>query len=243
MSITTEKKDSVEQVLHTIEAGMVLDVASGNGGFIQFLMDNTKNHGEIFGIDTSELGIRAGYKTFEGKNVHFRHMDAAQLGFPDEAFDTVSIANSLHHMADLSEVLSEMIRVLKPGGTLLLAEMYRDNQVETQMTHVLLHHWWAAIDSAIGITHLETFSREHIIELCSSLHLQQTSYFDVVDLSSDPKDAGLTKELDMVIDRYQQKAAGTINEESLFQQGESLRKRVREIGFHSASQLFLIGKK
>jgi ubiquinone/menaquinone biosynthesis C-methylase UbiE len=170
-------------------------------------------------------------------------MDAARLGFPVGVFDTVSITNSLHHMTNLSEVLSEMVRVLKPGGTFLLAEMYRDNQTETQMTHVLLHHWWAAIDTAKGITHLETFTKEQIMELCQNLHLQQSNFFDVLDISSNPKDAGLAKELESIIDRYLQKAAGTRDEESLSKQGESLRSRIRDVGFHSATQLFMIGKK
>lgn len=243
MPDTTEKNLLFEQVLQTIDAGKVLDVATGNGGFIQFVMDNTKSHGEIFGIDTSELGIRSAYKAFADKNVHFRHMDAANLGFADGIFDTVSIANSLHHMADLSDVLSEMVRVLKPGGTFLLAEMYRNNQTETQMTHVLLHHWWAAIDSAKGIPHLETFTRQHIIEVCKSLQLQQTSFFDVLDISSDPKDADLLKELETVIDRYVQKAEGTKDAMFLCKQGAALRSRIHEIGFHSATQLFMIGKK
>jgi SAM-dependent methyltransferase len=144
-------------VLGHLSGGRVLDVATGTGGFVQFLLDGLRDYAEIVGIDavgeraaafSAALGDRA--------DVRFEQMDAHHLVFPDGSFDTVSISNSLHHVADPAPVLAEMLRVLRPGGHLVVNEMYRDGQSETQTTHVLLHHWWAAVNRLRGEVHRET---------------------------------------------------------------------------------------
>jgi ubiquinone/menaquinone biosynthesis C-methylase UbiE len=243
MPRTSNITSPIEQLLSTTDAGRVLDIATGNGGFIHLLIGTLKSYSEIIGVDASEQGFRSGLQAFEGKQVHFQHMEAECLDFPNASFDTVSISNSLHHMKNLCKVSSEMLRVLKPGGNLLIAEMVCDNQTKTQMSHVLLHHWWAAIDTANGITHLETFTRKSIVDFCSTLSLSLMNFYEHADLASNPKQKDLMDELDSVIDRYLQKAAGTMDEKNLCDQGEELRKRIRRIGFHSATQLFMIGKK
>ena len=143
MSSRRETKNTVENLLSTISGGNILDVATGSGGFITFLSDNLEDFTEITGIDCNERTIEAARKVHSQHNIHFLLMDATHLDFPEGHFDTVCIANSLHHMADLPTVLSEMLRVCKPGGNFIISEMYRDGQSETQLTHVLLHHWWA----------------------------------------------------------------------------------------------------
>ena len=52
-------------------------------------------------------------------------MDAAALSFPDGSFDTAMLYNALGHLtAILPEVLSEALRVLRPGGTLLICSSF-----------------------------------------------------------------------------------------------------------------------
>jgi hypothetical protein len=136
------------------------------------------------------------------------------------------------------------MRVLKPGGTLIVSEMYRDGtQAETQLTHVELHHWWGAVDTARGIYHAPTFQRQEIVNFLYGIGLCDVQLFDDADLTSDPKDASQTRELVSVIDSYQQRIHGLPEEAKLHQRGEELRERILTIGFHSASVLFAIGKK
>jgi ubiquinone/menaquinone biosynthesis C-methylase UbiE len=141
---------------------------------------------EITGFDCNERSVRAARKSHGQANIHIKHMDAARMDFPDNHFDTVYIANSLHHMLALPSVLSEMMRVCKSGGHFVISEMYRDNQSETQLTHVLLHHWWAGVDTAEGITHFETFTRQQVVEITEKLGLHHLRYYDLIDLESDP---------------------------------------------------------
>jgi ubiquinone/menaquinone biosynthesis C-methylase UbiE len=235
--------ERAEQALGQITAGHILDVATGNGSFITFLLDNLKDFSEITAIDLNERPLEAARQAYPQDNIHFMCMDAAQCDFQDGHFDTVCMAYSLHHMDDLPAVLAEMLRVCKPGGHFIISEMYRDGQCETQLTHVLLHHWWAAIDSAGGTTHHETFTRQEITEIIEKLGLSCADYYDLMDLDVDPKEAQLIQKLDVIIDRYLQRTQGLPGEAALRVQGEQLRQRVHDVGFHGATTLLMIGKK
>jgi ubiquinone/menaquinone biosynthesis C-methylase UbiE len=238
--LSTER---AEQALSQLSVGHILDVATGNGSFITFLMDNLKDFTEITAIDLNERQLEAARKAHPQDNIHFLRMDAARCDFQDGHFDMVCMAFSLHHMDNLPVVLAEMLRVCKPGGYFIISEMYRDDQCETQLTHVLLHHWWAAIDSAGGITHHKTYTRQEIIEIIEKLRLSSVEYYDLLDLDADPKDPQLILELDIIIDRYLQRTQGLQGEAALRVEGEQLRQRVHEVGFHGATTLLMIGQR
>ena len=165
------------------------------------------------------------------------------MDFPDESFDAVGISHSLHHLDHLNGVLAEMLRVLKPGGIFLVNEMYCDRQTETQLSHVYLHHWWGAVDTACGISHFATFTRHEIIDLVNGLHLEGLVVQDLCELDSDPKNAERLNQLNAVIDQYLQRAEGLTNQAELQAQGETLRKRLNEIGIHGATTLLAVGLK
>jgi len=231
-----DAKDLIGQV----SGGRVLDVATGNGGFIHFLLEGLRDYEEILGIDTKD-GIESVFaEQFAGKPIHYQQMDAAQMEFEDTSFNTVCISNSLHHMPDVSRTLSEMMRVLKPGGTFIVSEMYRDNQTETQMTHVHLHHWWATVDQTQGIFHGETFRRDEIIELVVSLGLKEMRVQDVFEPEDDPHNPEILAQIDPVIERYIERANG---HPDLQIRGKELRQRLKEIGFDGATTLFIVGNK
>lgn len=230
-----------QEILGHLPGGRVLDVATGSGGFIQFLLTGLPAYAEIIGIDSNERAAAAFEASFKGQtNVHFKLMDAASLEFDSASFDLVCISNSLHHFADPQPVLRQMERVLRPGGALLIAEMYRDGQTETQLTHVLLHHWWAAVDTVSGITHRETYQRHELVEMASSLGLQAPRLYDLSDTESDPHNPEIVQELEPVFERYIQRADG---HPQLQAQGEQLRQRVQQVGFHSATTLVALSQK
>jgi len=229
-----------KEIIGQIAAGRVLDVATGGGGFIHFLLEGLQDYTEIIGVDNNDRAAASFAEAFkENPKVHFQQMDAHQLDFDDSSFDLVCISNSLHHL-DPGPVLSEMKRVLRPGGHLLVSEMFRDNQTETQQTHILLHHWWAAVDMVNGVVHRETYTRQELLDLVASLELTHVSTFDLCDLSENPRDPAILEELNPVFERYIQRAEG---HPDLQARGAELRQRVEEVGFHSATTLAVIGRK
>jgi SAM-dependent methyltransferase len=227
-------------VLGDLSGGRVLDVATGTGGFVRFLLDGLRDHGEIVGIDLNAERREAFGAAFgDLADVRFVEMDAHRLAFADGSFDTACISNSLHHLVDPAPVLAEMVRVLRPGGHLVVNEMYRDGQSKTQTTHVLLHHWWAAVGTLRGEVHRETYRRDQIVEIVDHLRLADLRLVDLADPGEDPHDPETIAELEAAIDRYLALADG---HPELQQRGEELRLRLRTVGVRSATQLVAIGR-
>ena len=179
-------------ILGGINGGRVLDVATGGGGFVQFLIEGLGAFSEVIGIDISDAGRGSFEEAFgERRNVQFEVMDALALSFPAASFDTVAVSDSLHHFEDPVIVLREMLRVLKPAGHVIVAEMYRDGQSPAQLAHVELHHWAAAINQTQGIHHRETYPRAELVRLLDGFRLDGVETFDQADTSHDPKDPTL----------------------------------------------------
>jgi ubiquinone/menaquinone biosynthesis C-methylase UbiE len=103
----------------------VLDVGCGTGYFARLLADAVGPDGLVVGIDASpEMIEYANRKRGHAANCQF-HVGAAEaLSFAPEHFDVVVSSLFMHHLpADLrATALGDMRRVLRPGGTLLIAE-------------------------------------------------------------------------------------------------------------------------
>jgi SAM-dependent methyltransferase len=237
--------DVFRRLLGNISGGMVLDIATGEGGFIRLVKEYLKGYTEIVAIDTSGRALRGARRAFgpNAKDVRLLRMDAGRLGFVDGSFDMVGVGVSLHHLADVSWVLAEVMRVLRPGGRLVISEMYRDGQTEPQLTVVDMHHWAAEIDSALGVVHNRTFARQEIVDLITALGLRNLMLYDHVELDKDPKDKMWIRVGEAAIDRYVRRAAGLPNSDAFRQQGEALRQRLHQVGTQSEPILIAIGEK
>ena len=232
-----------KQTLGDIAGGRVLDVATQEGGFVRILAESLKSYTEIVGIDISEQAIEIAQSTFDQENIQFIQMDAEQMGLEDESFDTVSISALLHHLANIPAVLTEMKRVLRPGGRFIIAEMHRDGQTEAQLTVVYLHHWAAEVDSALGRVHNSTLARQEFVAYVESLGLCNVEFCDFGDTDSEPMDETGIEQLEGLIDRDIQCAEGVLSYRELKRRGEELRQRLHKVGAQREPVLIVIGEK
>jgi SAM-dependent methyltransferase len=233
---------SLRQALGSISGSRVLDVATGDGSFIQTLVENLESYTEIIGIDAIEYTKAAG-SVFCVENVHFCQMDAARLGFEDECFDTVSISSALHHLESIPPCVAEMKRVLKPGGYLIIRETHQDVQTESQLSDMYIHHWVAEIDSALGFTHNRTFSRQELVGFVKGLSLCNVVFYDISNTDLDPVDETAIQESEAAIDRYIRYAKGLSDYETLKERGEELRRWLHKVGIQWEPELIAVGVK
>ena len=234
----------IEDALHEISGGRLLDVATGVGGFIGTLIASLKDYTEIVGIDVRKSPPEAEDSVFKRDHVTYQMMDAHALTFADASFDTATTANSLHHMADPQRALAEMMRVLKPGGHLIVREMYRDQpQTEEQLTHVYMHHWWGEIDRALGVSHNETHTRQTVLDWIGALGLRDLTVLDYADLNNDPHDKERCSTLHDRVAQYIDRAKDLPNFAAIRAEGERLTTRLDTVGIRGATALFVIGQK
>lgn len=233
----------IEMALSGIVGGRVLDVATQEGGFVQILMENLQSYTEIVGIDNSEQAIQAARDAFKQAGIQFLVMDAEQLDFADESFDTVSISASFHHLVNIPRVLQEMKRVLKPEGHFIVVEMHRDGQTEAERTSIYLHQWVAEVDTALGSLHHWTLARQEFVDYIKRLGLSEVAFYDFTDRASDPMEETRIEHLEGLVERVIQRVKGATDVNSLVERGEELLQRLHEAGAQREPILVIIGKK
>lgn len=99
----------------------VLDVSTGTGAVLIPAAQRVGVNGDVTGIDLSAVMLAQAEKNAQAcqvTNCQLLKMDAERLEFPTNSFDVVTCAFSLFFFHLLQTALSEMRRVLKPGGTL-----------------------------------------------------------------------------------------------------------------------------
>jgi ubiquinone/menaquinone biosynthesis C-methylase UbiE len=101
----------------------VLDVGCGDGASLWLLMRLGFDGNNLYGVDLLECRI-AGARS-RHPLIHFDCADATQLPFDDGSFDLVTESTMFIHATDevvARKIAAEMIRVTKPGGTLLISD-------------------------------------------------------------------------------------------------------------------------
>ncbi|MFC4014050.1 class I SAM-dependent methyltransferase [Nonomuraea purpurea] len=100
--------------------GDTLEVAVGTGLNLPLYPDDVRLTGVEWSPDMLDVARRRASRL--GLAADLREGDAQALDLPDAAFDTVVCTFSLCAIPDHRQALAEMVRVLRPGGTLLLAD-------------------------------------------------------------------------------------------------------------------------
>lgn len=127
---------------HTLEAlrvsgtERILDVGCGTGEFARMAIQRFPEM-TIVGIDATPAMIELASAKLTGcSRATFQISRADALPFGAEEFDAVVCANVLHHLHDPHQALQECVRVLRPGGQLIVVDWCRD------FWHCRLMHWW-----------------------------------------------------------------------------------------------------
>ena len=104
----------------------ILDVACGTGEFAKLLLEKNPQQ-QITGVDISEEMLEiAKDKLRDYPNVNLSNNSVTSLPFSDESFELVICANSFHYFEHPQPALTEMKRVIKPNGKLIILDWCRD---------------------------------------------------------------------------------------------------------------------
>jgi ubiquinone/menaquinone biosynthesis C-methylase UbiE len=105
----------------------VLDVATGTGRVPLLLAATPTFTGTITALDlTVQMLAEAQAKqraSYPNAAIHWQQGDARQLRWPNASFDLVTCLEALEYMARPRHTLAEMVRVLRPGGNLVISKV------------------------------------------------------------------------------------------------------------------------
>ena len=128
-----------------------LDLCCGTGDLALALARRVGPEGEVTGADFSrpmlDLAVAKAQSRAAGQ-VRFEWADALELPYPDHSFDAVTVGFGARNLADLDRGLSEMHRLLVPGGRLAILEI---TQPERQPLAGFFRLWFDRAVPLIGM--------------------------------------------------------------------------------------------
>lgn len=121
------RRKAVEEIVDVPTALSVLDVATGTGDFLAAIAQKTVPESRLTGVDLSPKMLEVARQKLLA-SIHLELGNVQNLPFADASFDRVSVAFGIRNFNQLEQGLSEMCRVLRPGGKLVVLELsYPDN--------------------------------------------------------------------------------------------------------------------
>lgn len=170
---------------HFPQDGLVLDVGCGDGLNLKFLRDKGIN---VHGIDFSAGLIATGKQRWPDIEPFIAEGSALDLDYNDDSFDAVYMIGVLHHIntrSDQRKAVGEALRVVKPGGRVLIRESNLKNPLfrifwnyvfpltakidlfggEHWVPPSLFRKWGYTIDQLLYFTFLPSFTAPSLLPL------------------------------------------------------------------------------
>ncbi len=114
------KLEKLAGYLNVTPGSSVLDVGSGTGIFVPFLLNKIGKYGQLVALDIAEEMLKRSIaKAFSG-NIVYLHADITSLPLAGEIFSAIVCYSSFPHFRNKPRALSEMARVLKSSGKLFI---------------------------------------------------------------------------------------------------------------------------
>lgn len=185
----------------------ILDAGCGTGTLV-FEIASSYPNTKVYGIDLLEehLGIADKYKA-DFHNVLLSRQDYLNLAFRDNSFDRIFFCESLVHAQDKNKLLSEVRRTLKPGGKIIVVDMFMLNDNLTEKENLDLSNF----NEEVGIPNFENLYI--FVQRLQRLGFQNISFQDLTDnlsstISSEPDSSKLEDLLSTVGKLFVNKNAG-----------------------------------
>lgn len=136
-------------LLKDLQPKAILDVATGTGDFAVEALSLQPS--KIIGVDISEGMLDVGRQKMKARQldgiIELRSGDSEKLPFEDNFFDAVIVAFGVRNFEDLERGLSEMLRVVRPGGRIVVLEFSRPTKFPMKQ---LYNAYFTAILPLIG---------------------------------------------------------------------------------------------
>jgi len=154
----------------------VLDIATGPGYIAEAFAGPTR---EVVGVDLTDAMLAIAKERTKERgisNVSFRAADAQNLPFENGAFDVVVCRLALHHLLKPLQVLGEMTRVCRAGGTVLVEDIYASEHPERAAYQ---DRWETLRDPS----HVHTLALSELLQLFRDAGLETDSVGTADDLT------------------------------------------------------------
>lgn len=138
-------KERSFELMQLSPGDVAVDIGCGLGFDVPKLKKLVVPNGRAIGLDISQKLLEAASRSFSGNSIEFIHGDVHDLKFPENSIDGIRVDRALQHVENPQKVISEMVRVLKPGKWMVCAEPDWNTFVidsdNTEMTEMVTKKW------------------------------------------------------------------------------------------------------
>ena len=187
LDITLDKDDELErypiQLYHhlciqvELKDKVIVEVGSGRGGGANFIARYHKPK-LITGVDLSPNAVSLCNKSYNLDNLNFLVGDSAKLPFEDNSVDVIFNVESSHCYPSIPDFISEVCRVLKPGGHFLYCDLVIDSDLDVHLNKLKNNNlsdlnYIDITENIIKASELMTDDRNNIINKVNSSFLRK----------------------------------------------------------------------
>tara|TARA_B100001094_G_scaffold52417_1_gene47914 strand:+ start:279 stop:965 length:687 start_codon:yes stop_codon:yes gene_type:complete len=185
--ITLDKDDELErypiQLYHQLciqvelKDKVIVEVGCGRGGGANFIARYHKPK-LITGVDLSPNAVSLCNKSYNLENLNFLVGDSAKLPFKDNSVDVILNVESSHCYPSIPDFISEVCRVLKPGGHFLYCDLVIDSNLDDHLNKLKNNNlsdlnYIDITENIIKASELMTDDRNNIINKVNSSFLRK----------------------------------------------------------------------
>lgn len=155
----------MSQRLEIKPGSTVLDVGTGTGVFLPFILKRVGGQGRLVALDLAEEMLRRARAKGFSRNIEYLQADIASPPLSDEAFDAVVCYSSFPHFQNKPVALKEANRLLKKGGKLFICHTSGRKEINDIHRQIPLlandilpgEDEMATMLSAAGFAHIEVY--------------------------------------------------------------------------------------
>jgi arsenite methyltransferase len=236
--IVSQRSATLEQ-LGLSKGESVLDVGSGPGFLAESVADAVGTSGRVVGVDISDDLVARSKRRNNRSWLSFCVGDATALDEPDAAYDAVVCTQVAEYIPEVDEALSEVERVLKPGGRYVIVATDWDGVVWHSGSPERMSRIMRSWEAHCAHPRLPRHLKNHLLK--AGLEIQRASAFPILNLawSNDSYSKGLSA---LICDFVRSK--GGINAKSALSWYQELSELSKQGDyFFSSTRFMFCGKK
>ena len=231
---------SLARHIQELELGDYLEFGCGDGGFLKHVLEQNESFKSVTAVDINLESVKQARTTLEAFNVHFMVQENLPLGLEANQFDTITLSNTLHHLRDKTAVLSELKRLIKRDGQIIITEMISNDLTEAEQTYCRFHALRAEVDRLHGVFHETTYTSNEILDMVSKADLRIGSNEILLNSKEAAPDKIEVAEMEAIIDDLIKAESKRPEFPALKETAVSIKAHLHQHGIKRPRQLYLV---